>query len=47
MGYTFISATKIQTENYQLRKYIEKLESGEAITKLKNEYKGIKQEDFR
>lgn len=38
MGYTFNSATKIQAENYQLRKYIEKLESGEAIVKLKKEY---------
>lgn len=38
MAYTFNSATKIQSENYRLRKYIEKLESGEAITKLQKEY---------
>jgi len=38
MSYTFNNSTKIQAENHKLRKYIEELESGEAITKLHNEY---------
>ena len=41
MGYTFNNATKIQAENYKLRKHIEELESGEAITKLKKEYEKL------